>query len=163
MPSNRNYIKQYQKWIEDYEKGNGFKKGKFYLISEYISVDGEKKKYSFYESPIIFTLFVSDKQDLIHCLKVTDINPNLLKKFFDKLIDVEKEKIVVAGGARQFYNKHLMNIPSINDKIYRTYKISGMKKYFDLDMNVTKLITKISNKDTYKTKIKEIEVQRDKE
>jgi hypothetical protein len=161
MPSNRNYIKQYQKWIEDYGRGDGFKKGKFYLISEYVNVDGEKKKYSFYESPIIFTLYISDKDDIIHCLKITDINPNILKKFFDKLIDVEKEKIVVSGGARQFYTKYLMNVPGINNKIYRTYKLSGVKKYYDLDMNVTKLITKISNKDTYKTKVKEIKVQRE--
>jgi hypothetical protein len=163
MASKRNYIKQYQKWLEDYERASGFKKGKFYLISEYIDVEGNKKKYSFYESPIIFTLFVSDKQDLVHCLKITDINPNILKKFFDKLIDVEKEKIVVSGGAKQFYTKYLKNVPDINDKIYRTYKISGMKKYFDLDMNVTKLITKVSNKDTYKTKVKEIVVERDKQ
>lgn len=161
MASNRNYIKQYQRWIDEYGPGNGFKKGNFYLISEYIDVEGKKKKYSFYESPIVFVLFVSDKKDQLHCLKITDINPNLLKRFFDKLIDVEEEKIVVSGGAKQFYDKYLKNIPSINDKIYRTYKISGMKKYFDLDMNVTKLITKVSNKDTYKTKIKQVKVERE--
>lgn len=161
MASTRNYIRQYQKWIEEYEPGSGFKKGKFYLISEYIDVEGKKKKYSFYESPIIFVLFVADKKDQLHCLKITDINPNLLKKFFDKLIDVEKEKIIVSGGARQFYEKYLKKIPAVNDTIYRTYKLSGIKKYFDLDMNVTKLITKVSNKDTYKTKIKEIKVERE--
>ncbi len=45
MASKRNYIKQYQKWLEDYERASGFKKGKFYLISEYIDVEGNKKKY----------------------------------------------------------------------------------------------------------------------
>lgn len=161
MAFNKNYLKQYKKWIENYEKGSGFKRAKFYLISEYINVEGVKKKYSFFESPIIFVLFVSDKKDELHCLKITDINPIYLRKVFERLIDLEEEKIIFDSTAKRYYEKYLKKIPLVNDKIYRTYKISGIRKYFDLDMNVTKLITKISNKDTYKERVKDIKVQID--
>lgn len=161
MPSKIDYTKRYHKLIEGYDKttSDDLKKGKFYLVSEYTSVDGKKNKYTIYKSPIIFTLFVSMKQDIVHCLKITDINPNIIKTFFDKLINEQREKLVVSGGARQFYEKNVKKMTTMNDEIYRTYKLSGIKKIYDLDMDITKLISKITEDRNIKKKIKDIEVK----
>ena len=45
-------------------------------------MDGHKGKYNETTAPIIFTLYVSRALDVVHAIKVTNIRPDLIKKFF---------------------------------------------------------------------------------
>ena len=64
-------------------------RAKFYLIKEYEYVDGTKGRYTEATAPIIFTLFVSRAKNIVHAVKVTDIRPDLIKKFFGKFVNEE--------------------------------------------------------------------------
>ena len=81
-----NYNPLYRKHIDDRNivSPNKMTRGKFYLIKEYVYVDGEKGKFTETTAPIIFTLFVSKSKYIIDCVNVSGINPNVIKRFFGK-------------------------------------------------------------------------------
>ncbi len=78
----------YRKYID---KGNKsvtperMRRGKFYMIMQYEYVDGTKGSYSIGDGPIIYTLFVSKAKDVVHAVKVSNVNPTLIKRFFGKM------------------------------------------------------------------------------
>jgi hypothetical protein len=120
-------------------------RGKFYLIKEYEYVDGVKGKFTETNAPIIYTLFVSVAKDIIHCVKVSNVNPNIIKKFFDKFINEETEKLQMKGGAKNIYANIVSKVPVITSEAYRTYKISGLTKVIELNMDVNQLTPKNKN------------------
>jgi len=142
-----NYNPIYRKFINDKNivTGNKMTRGKFYLIKGYEYVDGESANYTETAAPIIFTLFVSKAKDIIHCVKVSGINPNVVKRFFGKFVNEKTEKLQMKGNARDIYSKIVKKIPVVSDEAYRTYKISGLKKIIELDMDVNKITPKSKN------------------
>jgi hypothetical protein len=120
-------------------------RGKFYLIKEYEYVDGVKGKFTETNAPIIYTLFVSVAKNIIHCVKVSNVNPNLIKKFFDKFINEETEKLQMKGGAKNIYANIVSKVPVITSEAYRTYKISGLTKVIELNMDINQLTPKNKN------------------
>jgi hypothetical protein len=120
-------------------------RGKFYLIKEYEYVDGVKGKFTETNAPIIYTLFVSVAKDIIHCVKVSNVNPNIIKKFFDKFINEETEKLQMKGGAKNIYANIVSKVPVITSEAYRTYKISGLTKVIELNMDINQLTPKNKN------------------
>lgn len=142
-----NYNPIYRKFINDKNVVSGTKmtRGKFYLIKEYEYVDGEKGKFTETNAPIIFTLFVSKAKDIIHCVKVSGVNPNVIKRFFGKFVNEETEKLQMKGNARDIYSKIVSKVPIVSSEAYRTYKISGLKKIIELDMDVNQITPKNKN------------------
>jgi signal peptidase I len=117
-------------------------RNKFYLIKEYKYTDGDKVIYRDMEAPIIYTLFVSKPKDVIHCVKVSNVNPNIVKRMFGKLYNEQTEKLEIKGSARNTYNTSVKKIPSINNNAYRTYKLSGIIRILELKMEVEKIVPK---------------------
>jgi hypothetical protein len=114
-------------------------RAKFYLIKQYEYVDGTKGNYTETTAPIIYTLFVSSSKDIVHCVKVSNVNPNLIKRFFGKFVNEETEKLQMKGGAKAFYEKVVMKVPIITNDAYRTYKLSGLGKIIELNMDINSL------------------------
>jgi CRISPR/Cas system CSM-associated protein Csm2 small subunit len=108
-------------------------------------VDGVKGKFTETNAPIIYTLFVSVAKNIIHCVKVSNVNPNLIKKFFDKFINEETEKLQMKGGAKNIYANIVSKVPVITSEAYRTYKISGLTKVIELNMDINQLTPKNKN------------------
>ena len=133
-----NYNPIYRKSIDDKNaiSANKMARGKFYLIKEYVYVDGIKGRFTETTAPIIFTLFVSQPKDIIHCVKVSNVNPNLIKKFFGKFVNEETELLEVEGSSKKLYQSIVKKVPIINDNAYRTYKLSGFGRILELDMDV---------------------------
>lgn len=142
-----NYNPIYRKFIDDRNSITPARmvRAKFYLIKEYEYVDGTKGKYSETNAPIIYTLFVSKAKDVVHAVKVSNVNPNLIKKFFGKFVNEEEETLQMKGGAKKFYTTVVSKVPIITNDAYRTYKISGFGKVIELDMDVNKLTPKNMN------------------
>ena len=142
-----NYNPIYRKFIDDRNQitPNKMNRGKFYLIKEYVYVDGVKGRFTETTAPIIFTLFVSQAKDIIHCVKVSNVNPNLIKKFFGKFVNEDTEKLQMRGGAKKIYEQVVSKVPIITNDAYRTYKISGLVKVISLDMDVNELTPKTMN------------------
>jgi hypothetical protein len=142
-----NYNVIYRKFIDDRNliTANKMLRGKFYLIKEYEYIDGEKERFTETTAPIVFTLFVSLKKDIMHCVKVSNVNPNLIKRFFGKLINEETEMLQMRGNAKQIYQKTLSKMPYITNDSYRTYKISGLRKVLELNMDVNQITPKNKN------------------
>ena len=90
-----NFNPIYRKFIDDKSTiaPNKITRGNFYMIKEYTYVDGTKGRFTETTSPIIYTLFVSQPKDIIHCVKVTNVNPNVIKKFFGKFVNEQTEKL----------------------------------------------------------------------
>lgn len=139
-----NYNPLYRKHINDRNVviPKNMVRGKFYLIKEYTYVDGEKGKFTESNGPIIFTLFVSVSKDVVHCVKVSNISPQLIKKFFGKLVNENTELLELKGTSKNVYSKYVSKVPMITDEAYRTYKITGLKKVIELDMDVDKITPK---------------------
>ena len=137
----QNYSPLYRRFIDDrnYIVPNQMTRANFYLIKEYEYIDGTKGRYGESTAPIIYTLFVSKVKDIVHAVKVTNINPQLIKKFFGKFVNEDTELLEMKGGAKAFYQKVVMKVPIITNEAYRTYKLSGLGKVIQLDMNVTSL------------------------
>ena len=137
----KHYNDAYSKLIDDKNRilPSKMKRGNFYLIKEYNYVDGHKAKFQELKAPVIFTLFVSQKQDIVHCIKVSDVNPNLVKKFIGKLLDNETNKIKIQGSSRLIYEKILSKIPVVSTDSYRTYKLSGITKVIELKLNESEI------------------------
>lgn len=117
----------------------------FYLIKEYEYVDGTKGKYSETSAPIIYTLFVSKTKDVVHAVKVSNINPELIKRFFGKFVNEDTEKLEMKGGAKAFYQKVVMKVPIITNEAYRTYKLSGLGRVIELNMDINSLTPRHKN------------------
>jgi hypothetical protein len=120
-------------------------RAKFYLIKQYEYVDGTKGSYTETTAPIIYTLFVSKAKDIVHAVKVSNVNPELIKRFFGKFINEETEKLQMKGGAKAFYEKVVMKVPIITNDAYRTYKLSGLGKIIELDMDINSLTPRNQN------------------
>ena len=124
---------------------NQMVRAKFYLIKQYEYVDGTKGSFTETTAPIIYTLFVSKAKDIVHCVKVSNVNPELIKRFFGKFINEETEKLQMKGGAKAFYEKVVMKVPIITNDAYRTYKLSGLGKIIELDMDINSLTPRNQN------------------
>jgi len=131
----------YRRFVDSKNKitPNQMVRSKFYLIKEYEYVDGTKGKYSETTAPIIFTLFVSKAKDVVHCVKVSNVRPELIRKFFGKFVNEETESLEMRGGAKAFYQKVVSKVPVVTNEAYRTYKLSGLGSIIELDMDVDKL------------------------
>ena len=142
-----NYNPIYRKSIDDKNivAPNKMTRGRFYLIKEYDYVDGTTGRFTETTAPIIYTLFVSQGKDIVHCVKVSNVNPNLIKKFFGKFVNEETEKLQMRGGAKKFYETVVAKVPIITNEAYRTYKISGLQKVVELNMDVNDLTPKTMN------------------
>ena len=136
-----NYNPIYRKFIDDKNTitPTQMVRAKFYLIKGYEYVDGTKGRYSETTAPIIYTLFVSKSKDIVHCIKVSNIRPDLIKRFFGKFVNEENESLEMKGGAKAFYQKVVSKVPIITNDAYRTYKLSGLSKIVELNMDVDKL------------------------
>ena len=111
-------------------------KGKFYSLLHYVTVNGEKKTTAKRDSSIIFTLFVSKSKDMVHCIKITNVSPSILKRFFGKLVNLDTREIELSGTARRTYQTVVSKFPGIQDGAYRTYKLSGIKNVHEMGMDV---------------------------
>jgi hypothetical protein len=138
--SNLNPI--YRKYIDDekYIKPQQIVRGKFYLIKEYEYADGTNQRFQESQAPIVFTLYVSKMKDIIHAVKVTDVKPNIVKKLFGKFVNDDTHLFEMKGNAKSIYKKVINTIPAITSNSYRTYKLSGIKKIMELDMELNKLL-----------------------
>jgi hypothetical protein len=142
-----NYNPIYRKFIDDRNviNPNKMTRGNFYLIKEYEYVDGKKGRFTETTAPIIFTLFVSKAKDIIHCVKVSDVNPNLIKRFFGKFVNEDTESLQMRGSAKNFYEKIVSKVPVVRNDAYRTYKMSGLHKVIELEMDVNEITPKSVN------------------
>jgi hypothetical protein len=143
----QNYNPIYRKFIDDKNiiTANKMARGRFYLIKEYEYVDGEKGKFNETTAPIIFTLFVSKAKDVVHCVKVSGVNPNVIKRFFSKFVNEETERLELKGNSKSIYSKIVSKVPVVSNDAYRTYKLSGITKVIELDMDVNELTPKSKN------------------
>jgi hypothetical protein len=142
-----NYNPIYRKFIDDRNAVIPSKmvRAKFYLIKQYEYVDGTKGRFTESTAPIIYTLFVSKGKDIVHAVKVSNVNPNLIKRFFGKFVNEEEETLQMKGGAKKFYTNVVSKVPIITNDAYRTYKISGFGKVIELNMDVNELTPKNMN------------------
>jgi hypothetical protein len=142
-----NYNPIYRRFIDDRNSVSPSRmvRAKFYLIKEYEYVDGTKGKYTETTAPIIYTLFVSKAKNIVHAVKVSNVNPNLIKRFFGKFVNEEEETLQMKGGAKKFYTNVVSKVPIITNDAYRTYKIDGFGKVIELNMDVNELTPKNVN------------------
>jgi hypothetical protein len=137
----------YRRYINDKNivMANKMTRANFYLIKEYEYVDGTKGRYSDANAPIIFTLFVSRAKDIVHAVKVSDIRPDLIRRFLGKFVNEENEEIEFEGSSRKLYESIVKKVPIINKNAYRTYKLSGFGRVLELNMDVNELTPKRLN------------------
>lgn len=141
----KNYNVRYKNFIDDKNiiQPQKMKRNEFYLIKEYKYVDGDKKTFSETEAPIIYTLFVSKAYDIVHCVKVSNVRPDLVKRFFGKLLNKETEELEMKGRSSAIYEGIVKKVPIVTNNAYRTYKLSGLKRVLELNMNITEITPKI--------------------
>jgi hypothetical protein len=150
----------YRKFIDDRNQiiPSQMVRANFYLIKQYDYVDGTRGRFSETTAPIIYTLFVSKAKDIVHCVKVSNVRPELIKRFFGKFINEENESLEMKGGAKAFYQKVVSKVPIVTNEAYRTYKLSGLSKVIQLNMDIdrltpsTKTVTSIDIKTQIKNK-----------
>jgi hypothetical protein len=157
----KNNIK-YNKFVLDKKRvkspSTDMVRAKFYRIRKYQDVDGKETTYSDILAPIIFTLYVSKKKDIVHAVKISEIKPEKVKRFFAKFVNSKTDLIEVKGDSRAIYNKKVVHSPEVSKNGYRTYKLSGIKQIFELDMDETELTpvnkqaSDISNKSQVKNR-----------
>jgi hypothetical protein len=154
----QSYNPIYRKFIDDRNQiiPSQMVRASFYLVKEYQYVDGTKGRFNETTAPIIYTLFVSKAKDIVHCVKVSNIRPELIKRFFGKFVNEETEELQMKGGAKAFYQKVVSTVPIVTNEAYRTYKLSGLSKVIELNMDVDKLTpsTKTVTSVDIKTQIK---------
>jgi hypothetical protein len=143
----QSYNPLYRRFIDDKNRvaPGQMSRARFYLIKEYEYVDGTKGRYTETTAPIIYTLFVSKGKDIVHAVKVSNVNPELIKKFFGKFVNEDTKRLEMRGGAKAFYEKVVMKVPIITNDAYRTYKLSGFGKVIELDMDVNSLTPRSKN------------------
>jgi hypothetical protein len=134
----RNFNVMYVKHILGEQKvpAASMVKSKFYSIQSYVSVDDEKQVAGKRDAPVVFTLFVSKSKDIVHCIKITEVNPTILKRFFKRLTNLDTREIELSGTAKKTYQSVVSKFPGIQEGAYRTYKLSGIKKVVEIDMDV---------------------------
>ena len=150
----------YRRYIDDKNMIPPFQmeRARFYLIKNYEYVDGFVGRYTEATAPIIFTLFVSKAKDIVHAVKVSDVRPDLIRRFFGKFVNEETEQLEFEGSSKKLYQSIVKKVPIVNDNAYRTYKLSGFGKVLELDMDLNELtpkrlnVEKISNKSHIKNK-----------
>jgi hypothetical protein len=120
-------------------------RGRFYLIKDYEYVDGTKGKFTESNAPIIYTLFVSASKDIVHAVKVSNVNPTIIKRFFGKFVNEDTEMLEMKGGSMKFYESVVSKVPVVSNDSYRTYKLSGLTKIIELTMDVNELTPKRMN------------------
>lgn len=137
----------YRKFIDDrnYVTPKQMTRGRFYLIKDYEYVDGTKGKFSESNAPIIYTLFVSASKDIVHAVKVSNVNPTIIKRFFGKFVNEDTEMLEMKGGSMKFYESVVSKVPVVSNDSYRTYKLSGLTKIIELTMDVNELTPKRMN------------------
>jgi hypothetical protein len=137
----RTYNRIYSKYIDDkaITTPNQMVRGSFYLIKEYQYVDGTKGKYNQTTAPIIYTLFISKAKDVVHAVKVTNVRPDLIERFFSRFLNEDEKKLEMTGGAKKFYQSVVSKVPVITNDAYRTYKLSGLGGIIKLNMDIDKL------------------------
>jgi hypothetical protein len=137
----RTYNPIYRKYINEkkYVFPERMVRAKFYLIKEYEYVDGTTGTYNEINAPIIYTLFVSKLKNVVHAVKVTNVNPNIIKRFFGRFVNEDEARIEMKGGAKKFYESVVSKIPIITNDSYRTYKLDGFNKVMELNMDVNEL------------------------
>jgi len=137
----RTYNRIYSKYIDNkaITTPNQMVRGSFYLIKEYEYVDGTKGKYTQSTAPIIYTLFVSKGKDIVHAIKVTNVRPDLIERFFNKFLNEDENKLEMTGGAKKFYQSVVSKVPVITNDAYRTYKLSGLGGIIKLNMDIDSL------------------------
>jgi hypothetical protein len=142
------YNRVYSKYIDEKHAiaPNQMLRGNFYLIKEYDYVDGTKGKFTETTAPIIYTLFLSIGKDVVHAVKVTNVRPDLIKKFFGKFVDEDESSLQIKGGAKKFYQSVVSKVPVITNDAYRTYKLSGLGKIIKLNMDIEELTPPSKNK-----------------
>jgi hypothetical protein len=145
MPS---YNPIYRRYIDESKIGNpnSMVRGKFYLIKQYEYVDGTKGNYTANNSPIIYTLFVSKAKDIVHAVKVSNVHPQLIKRFFGAFVNEDEAKLELKGGAKKFYSTVVSRIPIVTSEAYRTYKLSGFGRIVELEMDINKITPKNNKK-----------------
>jgi hypothetical protein len=137
----------YRKFIDDrnYVTPKQMTRGRFYLIKDYEYVDGTKGKFTESNAPIIYTLFVSTSKDIVHAVKVSNVNPTIIKRFFGKFVNEDTEMLEMKGGSMKFYESVVSKVPVVSNDSYRTYKLSGLTKIIELTMDVNELTPKRMN------------------
>lgn len=135
------YNIQYKKLIKEevVSLASKMTRSKFYRIREYKDIDGKSKKYAELKAPIIFTLYVSRPKDIVHAVKISFIKPALIKRFFGKFVNEDTATIEIKGTSKTIYNTIVNKMPFITEDAYRVYKLSGIKRVSELDMQLTKL------------------------
>ena len=102
----------------------------------------DSKTWSFATAPIVYVLYASKKDDLLHCLKLSYINPLRVKTLFKKLVDEKDNELDPGRNARSFYNNNLTEMKYFATNYYRTYKLSGIIRALEIEMDITKLVPK---------------------
>ena len=127
-----NYNSLYTKYIDNKTTISyaNMQKGKFYMLKEYKYADSHKETYRDIDAPIIYTLFVSKSKNIVHAVKVSNVKPNLIKKFFGKFVNEKHTDISLPTKPKQFYEGVVTKIPYITNDAYRTYTLNGIKKIF---------------------------------
>lgn len=140
----RNYNIYYKKFINEKNliAPNSIVRAQFYQIKQYDNIDGEKNKYTERDAPIIFTLFVSKAKDIVHAVKVSNVRPDLVKAFFGNFVNENTSELEIIGDARALYAKFVGKVRYIRQDAYRTYKLSGIKRVLEVDIDTTKLTPK---------------------
>lgn len=121
-------------------KANELSKGKIYMLKEYIKADGSKRNYSETSAPLIFVLYKSSEKDIVHAVKISDVSPNKIGKFFQNFVDKETEKFKIKGDSKKVYKTVISKMPEITNDAYRTYNISGIRKIFELIISIDELL-----------------------
>lgn len=141
------YSKIYQRYVRSKKRVSDplrtLERGNFYQLLEYDYVDTEDSKtWSTSTSPIIFVLYVSAKDDLVHALKLSEINPLTVKRLFSKLVDEADTELDLGKKAKSAYENKIKNMKFFSKNFYRTYKLSGIRRLSALDMDITYLVPK---------------------
>jgi len=151
MALTTNYTKVYQRYVKGRKRmgdpNKNMERGGFYQLVEYDYVDEEDSKtWSAISSPIIFILYVSGKEDLVHCIKISSINPQTIKRLFTQLIDEKEGELDLGKNPKAFYDTKMKHMKFFAKNFYRTYKTSGIRRFIKLDMDIEYLIPKSKQK-----------------
>jgi hypothetical protein len=76
-------------------------------------------------------------KNIVHAVKVTNIRPDLIKKFFGKFVNEENDLLEIKGGSKQVYQNIVSKVPIVTDEAYRTYLLDGLEYIVELDFDVT--------------------------
>jgi hypothetical protein len=141
------YSKIYQRYVKSKTRVSDalrtMERGNFYQLLEYDYVDVEDSKtWSASTAPIIYVLYVSAKDDLVHAIKLSDINPVTVKRLFGKLVDEADGELDLGKKASSAYENKIKNMKFFSKNFYRTYKLSGIRRLSSLDMDIANLVPK---------------------